>query len=137
VGADRPVDPEKQSVSDVSMTGALMIRWTGVVRGREGKALEVYGRALELYEGLAEEGRLSGHRDYLAVTGQGGGFVLVEGPLAELLALVASPNHLRIRDEAAAVLDDVEMQIFAGGSDRTAEEMLQSYAAGLADLGYL
>ena len=119
------------------MTGALLIRWTGAVRGREGKALEVYGRALALYEGLAEAGQLAGHRDYMAITGGGGGFVLVEGTVSELMTLMASPQHLRIRDEAAAVLDGVDTQLFAGGTDTAAEAMVQAYAAGLADLGYL
>lgn len=119
------------------MTGALLIRWRGAVRGREGKALEVYGRALELYEDLAKDGKLAGHRDFLAITGPGGGFVLVEGTVTALMQLMASPQHLRIRDEAAAVLDGVDMQLFAGGTDPSAEAMVQSYAAGLADLGYL
>lgn len=124
-------------MSDGSMTGALLIRWNGAVRGREGKALEVYGRALQLYQDLAETGELAGHRDYFSITGGGGGFVLVEGSISQLLALLSSPRHLRIRDEAAAVLDGVDMQLFGGGNDTATEAMVQSYAAGLADLGYL
>lgn len=125
------------AVSDGVMSGGLLIRWAGAVRGREGKALEVYGRALELYEDLAKSGRLAGHRDYMAITGRGGGFILVEGTVTELMELMSSPEHLRIRDEAAAVLDGVDMQLFAGGSDTSAGAMVQSYAAGLADLGYM
>jgi len=52
------------------MQGALKISWGSAVRGREAKALEVFGRSLEYFDELAKAGRISGYRTYLSVSGR-------------------------------------------------------------------
>ena len=44
------------------MNGAIVIRWGASVPGREGKSLEVFGQAIERFEGLTKTGRVHGHR---------------------------------------------------------------------------
>ena len=66
------------------MTGAVVIRWGGVVPGREAKALEVFGKSVERFEQLAKQGRIHAHKEYIALTGGIGGFTFVEGDIEEL-----------------------------------------------------
>ena len=74
------------------MNGATVIRWGAAVPGREAKGLEVFGKAIEFFEGLSKTGRIHGHREYIALTGSVGGFMLVEGESKELLSLLADPE---------------------------------------------
>ena len=69
------------------MNGALIITWGSNVPGREAKGLEVFGKALAHFDELAKKGRIHGHKEYLALTGNVdrlAGFMVIEGPVEEL-----------------------------------------------------
>ena len=119
------------------MNGTVLIRWGANVPGREAVGLEVFGRAVGRFEQLAKEGRVHGHREYFSVTGHDGGFMLVDGELDELMQILGEEESLRLNAQAAAIVDDFEIQAFAGGNDQTTQQLMSTYIAGLKDLGYL
>jgi hypothetical protein len=100
----------------------------------------VFGKAIGRFEQLAKQGRIHGHKEYLAVTGNSGrvaGFMIVEGELEELLRLQAEPEQVKLLTEAQAITDNFNVQIFAGGTDRAVQERITMYSETLQELGVL
>ena len=60
------------------MNGAVVIRWGASVPGREAKGLEVFGNAVMRFEEYLKAGRIHSHREFFSLTGQDGGFMIVE-----------------------------------------------------------
>lgn len=118
------------------MTGAIVISWGPPVRGREGKGLDVFGRAVEYFDDLAKAGRIHGHREFFSIQGVNG-FLIVEGDLAELLKIQAEDATLQLLMAAGAVVEDFELCVYEGGSEASLREGITRYAATLDDLGYL
>ena len=119
------------------MNGAVLIRWGANIPGREAVGLDVYGRAVGRFEQLTKEGRVHGHREFFSVTGRDGGFMLVDGDLAELMQILGEEDSLRLNAQAAAIVEDYEIQAFTGGTDQATQQVMSTYIAGLKDLGYL
>jgi hypothetical protein len=119
------------------MNGATVIRWGAGIPGREAKGLEVFGKAIEFFEGLSKQGRIQGHREYIALTGADGGFMLVEGETRELLALLAEPEIIALNSQAAAIVQDFTIQVFAGGTDQAIQELIGTYSGAVGELGYM
>lgn len=119
------------------MNGATVIRWGASIPGRETKGLEVFGQAVEYFEGLSKKGRIHGHREYITLTGRDGGFMLVEGETTELLKLVAEPEVLALNAQAAAIVNDFEIQVYAGGTDKAIQELIGTYTGAVSKLGYM
>jgi hypothetical protein len=119
------------------MTGAIVIRWGAAVAGREAKGLEVFGSAIEKFEGFTKTGRIHGHREYISLTGPSSGFMLIEGEVDELLKIVAEPDTLRLNSQAEAIVHDFSVQVFAGGTDQAVQEVMGTYSGALTELGYL
>lgn len=119
------------------MNGATVIRWGANVPGREAKGLEVFGKAIEHFEGLSKTGRIHGHREYIALTGTAGGFMLLEGDTKELLALLAEPEILALNTQAEAIVQDFSIQVFGGGSDQAIQELMGTYSTTLGSMGYM
>ena len=119
------------------MNGAIMIRWGASVPGREGKSLEVFGQAIERFEGLTKTGRVHAHHEYFALTGRDGGFMTVEGELDELLRITGEPETLALNAKAGAIVEDFEIQVYAGGNDQSIQELVGSYSGAMGELGYM
>jgi hypothetical protein len=119
------------------MNGAILITWKAGVPGREAKGLEVFGKAVERFEGLAKQGRIHAHQEYFTITGQGGGCMLVSGELDELLAISAETETLALNAQAGAITQDFTTQILAGGTDNSVQELMGSYMTSLQEIGYL
>lgn len=119
------------------MNGATMIRWGKSIPGREATSLDVFGRAINYYETLAKKGRIHGHREYISITGRDGGFALLEGEVEELTKILAEEETLRLNTQAMAVVQDFEIQTYAGGSDQAVQQLVGMYTAGLHDIGYM
>jgi hypothetical protein len=119
------------------MNGAIVTRWGASVTGREAKGLEVFGNALQRFEGLLKAGRIHSHREYFAMTGADGGFMIAEGEVAELLAIVAEDETLKLNAQASAIVQDFQVQVYAGGSDQAVQNMVGLYAGGLQEIGYM
>ena len=65
-------------------------------------------------EELAKEGRIHSHKEFFALTGREGGFMIIEGEVEELLRLAAEPEILAMNAKAAAIVQDFETQVYAG-----------------------
>lgn len=119
------------------MNGAIVIRWGASIPGREAKGLEIFGQAIERFEGMAKLGRIHAHREYIALTGADGGFMIIEGPVPELLSIVAEPDTLALNTKAAAIVSDFEIQVYGGGNDKSIQELMGTYSGSLGELGYM
>ena len=119
------------------MNGAIVIRWAASIPGREAKGLEVFGAAVARFEEMAKSGRIHAHREYFALTGTDGGFMLVEAPVAELLTIVAEPETIALNAKAAAIVQGFEIQVYAGGTDQAVQELMGSYVGSLQEIGYM
>lgn len=119
------------------MNGATVIRWGANVPGREAKGLEVFGDAIGYFEGLSKKGRIQGHREYIALTGKDGGFMVIEGETTELLKIVAEPEVIALNAKAGAIVQDFEIQVYAGGTDQAIQELMGTYSGAVSELGYM
>ena len=128
--------PHAHSLGKV-MNGAIVIRWGAPVPGREAKGLDVFGNAVLRFEEHLKAGRIHSHREYFSLTGKDDGFMIVEGDTAELLAIVGEDDTVRLNAQAAAIVQDFEIQVYGGGDDQAVQSMIGTYAAGMQELGYL
>jgi hypothetical protein len=119
------------------MNGAIVIRWGAPVPGRESKGLDVFGNAVLRFEGYLKSGRIQSHREYFALTGGDGGFMIVEGEVAELLTIVAEDDTVKLNAQASAIVQNFEVQVFGGGTDQAVQGMVGLYAASLQEIGYM
>lgn len=119
------------------MNGAIVISWGAPVPGRESKGLEVFGNAVTRFEGFLKSGRIHSHREYFAVTGADSGFMIVEGELTELLAIVAEDDTVKLNAQAGAIVQDFRTQVFGGGTDQAVQQMVGTYATGMQEIGYM
>ena len=119
------------------MTGAALIRWGSQVPGREAKSLEVFGKSIERFEQLAKEGRIHAHREYIALTGKAGGFTILEGEVEELQKILVEPETLTLNSQAGAIVDDFEITLYAGGSDKAVQDLIGTYVGAVGELGYM
>lgn len=122
------------------MTGAMVFTWGTPRPGREAAGLEVFGRALAFFDGLATQGRIHGHREYFSLTGSldgPNGMMIVDGDLDELLAVARDVRTRRLVTEAHAIMDRFSVQVYVGGSSATVHEEIALYAEALQGLGYL
>jgi len=119
------------------VTGCIMIRWGQGVAGREQKGLDVFGKAVARFEDMAKQGRIHSHREYFALTGREGGFMMVEGQVDELMRICGEDDTLRLNAQAAAIVQDFDIQVFAGGTDSETQRLMGNYTASLQELGYM
>jgi hypothetical protein len=121
------------------MTGAVVISWGGAIPGREQKSLEVFTHALGHFEGLAKQGRIHGHKEYIAVTGNLGersGIMVIEGQLDELLKIQTEPEVRKLVTEGSLICQNFTVQVFAGGSDNAMQHEISTYVESAQELGY-
>lgn len=119
------------------LTGAVVFRWGAPVPGREGLALAVLERFLQWCDDLAKSGRIHGHEEWMSITGGPGGLLIMTGPLDDLLILQAEDDALRLRQEATLVVTNFEVQVYAGGSDASVQQVLRDWTQAADDLDLL
>lgn len=120
-----------------NQSGAIIFSWTGNKVGREGKGLEVFGKAGQYYEGLEKAGRITGTRVYLPLTGGIGGLYVVEGNVHALLELTTDDEFTRLAQEASLVTEGFQMNICVGGSPDSLAEGMGNFVTLLQDQGLL
>jgi hypothetical protein len=121
----------------MTLTGAVVFRWGAPIPGREGLALGVFERFLQWCDDLAKSGRIHSHEEWMSITGGPGGLLVMTGPLDELLALQTEDEALRLRQEAALAVTDFHMQIYAGGTDASLQQVLRDWTQAADDLDLL
>lgn len=118
-------------------TGAVVVSWGASIPGREAKGLEVFSSAVEHFEQYAKAGRIHSHKEFFALTGRYGGFLLVEGNVDELQKILAERETLALNAKADAIVSDFEIQLFAGGTDQAVQDMMGTYMSSVQELGYM
>jgi hypothetical protein len=114
--------------------GAIIITWGNPVRGREMQSLDVFGRSLAYWDEQAKEGRIHGHHEYFAVTGnatQRQGTMVIDGDLDELARLMVDEQNTRLLAEAGQIVENLDTSLCEGNSD----EAITRYVAVLTDMG--
>jgi hypothetical protein len=119
------------------MTGCVLIRWGAGVAGREAKGLDVFGKAVARFEEYAKQGRVHGHREYFALTGGSGGFMIIDGEVEELSRILTEEETIRLNAQAEAIVQDFQIQLFAGGTDQATQQLMGSYVQSLQEIGYM
>lgn len=119
------------------MNGSMLISWGTTMPGRETTALEVFGKAVARFEQYTKEGRVHGHREYFAVTGAQGGFMIIEGEVEELLKILREEDTLQLNAQAAAIASDFTIEAYAGGDDQTVQRLMTNYTEGMQELGFM
>jgi hypothetical protein len=127
----------RHNITGVAMNGAILIRWGASIPGREAAGLDVFGKTVVHFEGLAKSGRVHGHQEYFSITGRNGGFMMIGGELSELMKILVEDETMKLTDQASALVSDVEVQAFAGGSDQTTQQLVTDYTANLHEIGYM
>jgi hypothetical protein len=117
--------------------GAVKVSWGASIPGREAKGLEVFGAAVQRFEEMAKSGRIHGHREYMALTGRSGGFMLIEGQVEELQKIMSEPDTIALNAKAEAITQDFEITLYAGGTDQAVQDMMGTYMSSLQEIGYL
>ena len=119
------------------MNGAIVARWGATIPGREAKSLEVFGKSLERFEGLAKEGRITGHHEYISLTGSNGGFLIADGDLGELQKILVEPETLALNTQAISIVQDFSINLYGGGTDAAVQELMGTYMTTMGEMGYL
>jgi hypothetical protein len=122
------------------MNGALVITWGSNVPGRESKGLEVFGKALAHFDELAKKGRIHGHKEYLALTGNVdrlAGFMVVEGPVEELIKLQTEESTRALLIEGASIAKEFTATLTAGGDEQTLTSEITLFTKTQQSLGYM
>jgi hypothetical protein len=120
-----------------NQTGAIIFSWSGIQPGREGKSLQVFGNAGQYYEELEKEGRITGTRVYLGLTGSNAGQYVVEGNLRSLLELMTDDEFVRLAQQATLHTQDFTMNVYAGGSADSLAEGMGNFITLLQEEGVL
>jgi hypothetical protein len=114
--------------------GAIIITWGNPVRGREMQSLDVFGRSLAYWDEKAKEGRIHGHHEYFALTGnatQRQGTMVIEGDLDELARLMIDDDNTRLLGEASMIVENLDTSLCEANSD----EAITQYVGVLTDMG--
>jgi hypothetical protein len=127
-GAYRRSDTNPQGGTTVGYAGATVVTWRGRQPGVSAEqGLGVLASALAYYDDLATSGRITGYRVYSSSQSDRG-MLIVEGPLDDLVGLGIEATTLKFLAQAHNVVQDVQVEHFAGGS---AEDATSFYLAGL------
>jgi hypothetical protein len=119
------------------MNGAVLIRWGSNIPGREAQGLDVFGRAVARFEQLTKEGRVHGHREYFSLTGHDGGFMVVDGEVEQLTRIISEDETIRLNAQAAAIVADFEIELFAGGSEQAVQKLTGDFVASMQEIGVM
>jgi len=120
------------------MNGAVVVTWGNVVHGREAKAFEVFGRALEHLDELAKTGRIFGHHEYFAQTGQGPtGIQIIDGEATELKALLDDDEFQHNVMAGSLIVEGLTVNLYAGGDADSITQLVGQAMTVEQELGYL
>jgi hypothetical protein len=90
------------------MPNALFIGWGAGVRGREGKALEVFGEALAYFAQLQQQGEIESFETY-QLEQHGGdlqGFLVAKGDPEKLARITSSDEFVRLTARSSFIVEN-------------------------------
>jgi hypothetical protein len=113
---------------------ALLIGWGLPVRGREQKAMEVFGNSIEYWTGLQAGGQIESFQ--VAVLdpygGDLSGFALLRGSHEQLDQLRASPDFQKLATRALLFVEG--LRVVNATADGAAHEQMALYQGLLSEL---
>jgi hypothetical protein len=114
--------------------GALFIGWGTPVRGREQKALDVFGESIAHWAELQEEGAIEGFETYILEPhgGELAGFALLLGDPAKLAEVRARDDFQRMVARAGLIIENLGVVTAVTGEGLT--EQMGVFAAQIAEL---
>jgi hypothetical protein len=101
------------------VNNALFIGWGDAVRGREQKSLQVFGEAIQYWEGLRQRGEVESFETYI-LTPHGGdlaGFLIARGDPEKLANLQNDEEFIRINTRAQMVVEGFGVVTAATGEN--------------------
>jgi hypothetical protein len=113
---------------------ALFVGWGDAVRGRERKALEVFGEAVGYYTGLLERGEIAGFEPVFLEPHGGdlAGFFIVRGDAEQIARVRGSDEFTRLNARAGLIVEGFGVVGAAVGSG--IDEQMALYQAAIDDL---
>ena len=106
--------------------GAIIITW-GPNRVAPATAMGVLAKSLAFYDEAVKDGRATGYRVY-ASTARMGGQLVLEGRLDDLARLQVETESLNLLAQAGQVVEDLRVELYAGGS---ADDATGYYLSGM------
>jgi hypothetical protein len=87
----------------------LFIGWGEVVRGREGRALDVFNESIELYGQMQSDGRIESFEVCILEPhgGELGGFTLLRGSEEQIDAVHRSEDFERMTTKASLIVENL------------------------------
>ena len=113
---------------------ALFIGFGAPVRGREQKALEVFGESTTYWAGLQEEGAIESFETYILEPHGGdlGGFALLLGEPAKLAEVRARTDFQRMLTRAGLIIEN--LGVVSAVTGEGLNEQMGVFAAQIAEL---
>ncbi len=99
--------------------GMLFIGWGEVIPGREQKALQVFGEAMQYYTSLQQQGLIDSFEPVILEPHGGdlSGFVLLRGDREKLEELRATPEYLRMTNRTQLVVQNLGLVSAVSGEE--------------------
>jgi len=112
----------------------LFIGWGVPVRGREAKALAVFGESMQYWSGLQQQGKIDSFEVGLLDPHGGdlGGFAILRATPEQIAALRLSPEFQRIVTRAQLIVDNVG--VIGVNMGQALAEQMAIFQAQLAEL---
>lgn len=113
----------------------LFISWGQASRGREAKTYEVFKEAHDFFKKKKKEGKVTEVKVYFnAHSSDFGGFMLIAGKPDFLIDSNKDLQDLYMK--AAAVVDNLSLQLMIGGTDQSMEQHLDQWYQVQKQLGF-
>ena len=112
---------------------AIISTWGQTVRGREAKAVEVFGDLTMFWAKKAADSKCQEPEAFFAIDGSHGVF-MVKGKLDELMEIWNSEENEILVDKGQLIVDDLKTGFYVTGDDVTTG--LSRYMQALGELGY-
>jgi hypothetical protein len=116
---------------------ALFVGFGAPVRGREERAIEVFGEFVEMFGRMQSDGRIDG-MDVALLDPHGGdlgGFFMVHGSEAQCAALMSDEQFRRASIDASLIVDNFGVVPAATGEGVTREMAMYGEAVGKVGIG--
>jgi hypothetical protein len=111
----------------------LFFGWSGVARGREERALEVFNETVGFYGRLAQEGRIESFDvRFLAPNESLDGYFELHGSAQQIADLKEDAEFMRLTTEASLIIDG--QRIIDGVTNQAIAEQMAIYQEALAKI---
>jgi hypothetical protein len=109
----------------------IFMSWTGVVRGREERAVEVFNESMGYYGRAQQEGRIESFDAALLVPNSTlDGYIQIHGSAEQLSALKEDEGYLRLMIDAGMIIEG--MQIADGYTNEAVAQQMALYQEAIA-----